>query len=913
MKHLFFLFSAIALLFSVSAAEALILQKTALPGSSRLPVSGNLEKGNLSPEFRSAGTAAFWVRPDGWDQQETAWHFFLAAGKIGKDTPHIHLYRFPDGRTRLLWSLNSGKKQAGELLMQAPFRKGGWTHLAFTWKAKNGHTDLKLYLDGRLMKSRRVEFEFGGAFPMEWKFGDRPAWNPKSPHSTTIGRIELHPTVLDDAAVAALAAQKMKDGAITLINRKFIPGSVNQISGVVESHSVSGLVLEAVFADELGKTVTEKLEPRWERAGKQLRFHAELRLPDDTVETRLAVRSEKGASPVWKAEKIRYANWLPPVEPNYWKASWIWSGNVSEPEAHRYFVTHFDADPDQLAKVAFQGACDESAVLYLNGKEAVKISGWAVPVVNENLKSFLVKGKNTLALDAFNVGGSSGFLGELDLVWKDGRVTKIASGADWKASEKQISGWNQPGFDVSGWKTADVRLRPPQAPYGKTAYRNYAVVPVLTQKSPFLDLAAKAGSSIPFRVTYRGAVPESIDAELILLRNGKELFRTQTQTTRSGDCLEIAGKIHFPPFAVSETYQLKLESPSVRFGAGSDASEGIIGQVNVQAAARPQALCAEVRKKNGLPQLHLNGTIVPPILYRNAINTRNNTQSNRFMTGFDEAGVRLFEINLSFEKLWLPDGSVNRDELELYLLSAMYYAPNGRLVVFFNTDAPAWYVKNHPEERYHHSNGPIARVSYASERWRSDSSAFLRKVIRLIREKTYYHQIAGFGLDGGEDGQFMQWTGWNRNYLGDYSPAMKRYFHQTLQRKYGTIGALNRAWNRSFSSFGEIPLPEAEQRKHSPDGFFLDPVGDADVIEYNRAFSDVVADIILGYASVIKQETRRERIVAAYYGKFFSIAGYLEWGEMSIERIIRSPDMDYLIAVEYAQRGAGNPHSVSAP
>ncbi|MEI3004721.1 MAG: hypothetical protein V8T87_08865 [Victivallales bacterium] len=187
------------------------------------------------------------------------------------------------------------------------------------------------------------------------------------------------------------------------------------------------------------------------------------------------------------------------MEPNYWKASWIWSGNTSEPEAHRYFVTHFEADPDQLSKVVFQGASDDRGTVYLNGKAAVKINGWAIPAVNENLKSLLVKGKNTLAVDAFNVGGGSGFLGELNLVGKDGNVTSIASGTDWKASERLTPGWNQPGFDVSGWTSATARLRPPQVPYGETAYRNFTSVPVLSRETPFLNWLRMQGKPSKFR------------------------------------------------------------------------------------------------------------------------------------------------------------------------------------------------------------------------------------------------------------------------------------------------------------------------------------------------------------------------------------------------------------------------------
>lgn len=900
-------------LLSLSASETIILRHRALPGGKIAPTAARQEKVTLPESFQQEGTAALWVRPEGWCQKEKAWHFFLTAGTLGKNTPHIYLYRFPDGRLRLLWSLNTSAKQTGELIVPGIFEKGRWVHLAFTWNATDGHTDLKLYLNGQQAASRRVNFELGRHFPREWRIGDIPAWNPRSRYSTTTGRIELHPRALAPADIAALAAQQMKDGAVTLTNRKFIPGSVNRISGQVETESAAQLRLEAVFVDELGKTTVADLHPRWNSAGGRIKFDAELRLPQDAVETRLTVRSDAGVSPIWKLEKIHYADWLPPIEPNYWKASWIWYGNTSEPEAHRYFVTHFEADPDQLSKVVFQGASDDRGTVYLNGKTAVKINGWAIPAVNENLKSLLVKGKNTLAVDAFNVGGGSGFLGELNLVGKDGNVTDIASGTDWKASERLAPGWNLPGFDVSGWSSATVRLRPPQAPYGETAYRNYARVPTLSRETPLLKLTADAGETVKFRAVFKGAPPQNVDASLLLLRNRRELFRTPVRAAVSGSQLQITGQIAIPPFAMSEEYQLKLESRSVRFGAQGKSQEGEIGTLKVKAAALPQPLRAEVRKKNGIPALHLNGVPVPPMLYRNAINTRNNTRSNRFMTGFDEAGIRLFEINLSLDKLWMPDGSVNTDELELYLLSAMYYAPGGKLVVFFNTDAPGWYVKQHPEERFFHSGGPINRVSYASKRWRTESTAFLRKMIAFIRSRPYYHQIAGFGLDGGEDGQFMQWTGWNRNYLGDYSPAMKQYFQAALRRKYGTVKKLNQGWNRNYGSFEEIQIPSPERRKHSSDGFFLDPVKDADIIDYNRAFSDAVADTILSYAAVIKEETGREKIVAAYYGKFFSIAGYLEWGEMSIERIIASPELDYLIAVEYAQRGAGRPHSVSAP
>lgn len=882
-----------------AANEPIILRGNVLPGAKCPPQSRIYESARLSESFWKAGTLAMWLRPDGWSNQDPAWHFFLMAGIQNKNTPNICFYRFPDGKTRLLWSLNANEKKAGEIITQIPFASGEWMHLAFTWKG----ADLTLYVNGAPAGRRRLNFEMGDQLPMDWKIGDVPYWNPKSKFTTTLGRVEIHPRALSEDEISALARQKMEDGMITVADRKFTPGSVNRIWGRSETNG--DMVLEIKYVNELGQTTTVNRNIEL-RDGQ---FSAELAIPDDAVETRLTLKDKSSVSPVWKLEKIKYADWLPPREPDFWQASWIWYGNVMAPEAHRYFVTSFEVDPDTLELAAFQGAGDDRAVVYLNGRKIAEMSSWAVPTVKENLKDLLVKGKNTLAVDAYNVGGSAGFLGELSLLGKDGSMTCIGTDDGWSASDELVDGWNRPGFDAAGWGKADVIMRPPQLPYGETAYRNFRKIPVLRQSGGNAELKAEAGKSVEFKMAY-DAVPglSEGDVYLKLIRKNRELYSLKLNREVADGKLYLSGRISIPAAALSEEYELKLESRGIRFENGGHA-----GKIKIESGQGNAPLRVEVKKENGLPVLYANGTPVPPMLYRNAINFRNETRNNRFISGFDRKGIRLAEMGITFGQLWKPDGSIDTDELELHILSAFYYAPDTSLVLFFNTDAPAWYVQKYPAERYGCATGPIDRVSYASERWRGDSAAFLEKLVRYIKSRPYYNRIAGFGLDGGEDGQFMQWTGRNLNYMGDYSPSMVQYYHRMLEKKYGDIANLNQRWQRRYHSFDEIVIPTVERRKGSPDKLFLDPVKDADIIDYNRAFSDAVADVVLNYAAVIKSATSGEKVVAAYYGKFFSIAGYIDWGELSIERMIASPDVDYLIAVEYAQRGAGMPHSVSAP
>jgi hypothetical protein len=108
-------------------------------------------------------------------------------------------------------------------------------------------------------------------------------------------------------------------------------------------------------------------------------------------------------------------------------------------------------------------------------------------------------------------------------------------------------------------------------------------------------------------------------------------------------------------------------------------------------------------------------------------------------------------------------------------------------------------------------------------------------------------------------------------------------------------------------------MPKPEIRATLESGYFYNPQDHQVVVDYQQAFSNVVTDTLLKYAHTIKKMTDNNKLVGAYYGKFFSIPGYNEWGEFGTTKVLDSPDIDYLIAVEYSERDAGKPHSVTAP
>lgn len=896
MKKIFLL-----LAFSVLSAFAApqIFRAEVLPGAAVKVPAAKTFTCHITPEYSTCGTFTMWVRPDGWNNNDRAWHFFCKADSDGAAS--IMLYRFTDGKTRLLFKKSDGN--ATDIIADVPFTADEWLHLAFTWQMdeEKNTTELKFYVNGLPAGTRKAPLTISN-FPTTWTIGDQRLWNPQSKFSTSTGRTELHHRVLSAEEIAGIAGQRFYNGKMSVYNYKFSPKSTNTIYGETAPGAVK---LQVEYLDEVN-TPTIVTLPCKAKNGK---FSAELQIPEDTVSTRITLLKSDGTSPVWKITDIKYANFLPDFRPDFWQSTWIWYREYSGKPMRRYFRKTFDADPDTLSLAALQWVCDGGSEIFINGKHIARHGNWAVPRVMDDLLPLLKKGRNVIAVEGYKISGAAGIFGELSLVGKDGSIRKIGTDKTWKAAEHPAENWTAVDFNDSDWAEPQELMRPPQAPYGDTPYRNFAVVPELKNASGIQNITADAGSTCEMTFTFDAVakLPQAA-AYIKLMRKNAELFRTQACFSLENGKLVLRGKINIPAGAMDDLYEVKLDCLSVKY-------PDTLATLQVRAVqSENKPLVTKLERINGVLHFTMNGTPAPLMLYRNAINFRDSTFLNTFISGFDRAGVRLTEVNISLRRFWNEDGSLNTDVLDLYMLSPLYYAPNSNFVLFFHVDAPNWMMKKYPGECYVKDNGqPLNQMSYASEVYHRETAEFLKKTIAYLKTKPYYHRIAGFGLDGGEDGQFMQWTGRPIMYFGDYSQPMKDKYHRHLAEKYVTIDKLNTAWQSNYKSFADIKIPEVSRRHGSLEKLFLDPVKDADVIEFNRVFGVAPADFMLNCAKAIKEATNREKITAAYYGKFFSIAGYMEYGELAVGKVLRSPDIDYLIAVEYNLRGSGKPHSISAP
>lgn len=124
---------------------------------------------------------------------------------------------------------------------------------------------------------------------------------------------------------------------------------------------------------------------------------------------------------------------------------------------------------------------------------------------------------------------------------------------------------------------------------------------------------------------------------------------------------------------------------------------------------------------------------------------------------------------------------------------------------------------------------------------------------------------------------------------------MTTHFQHWLREKYHSDEALQKAWKIPGISIDRVRVPSVAERSRRSAGNFRLPGLDQKTIDYYRRQHELVADLILTFAKTIKTNWKRPVITGAFYGYFFScFSRQAAGGHLAIQKILRSPDIDYL-------------------
>jgi putative heme-binding domain-containing protein len=146
--------------------------------------------------------------------------------------------------------------------------------------------------------------------------------------------------------------------------------------------------------------------------------------------------------------------------------AWIWKSKSPGENEKVFFRREFQL-PTELVSAAVTVTCDNWNRLIVNGKELGMSGEWSVPQSYDVLPHLKPGGRNVIAVEGRNQGGSAGMALRFRATLKDGKKLHVVSDRTWVCSNEAAEGWENPDSPASGdWPKAVVIGKMGDGPWG---------------------------------------------------------------------------------------------------------------------------------------------------------------------------------------------------------------------------------------------------------------------------------------------------------------------------------------------------------------------------------------------------------------------------------------------------------------
>jgi hypothetical protein len=435
---------------------------------------------------------------------------------------------------------------------------------------------------------------------------------------------------------------------------------------------------------------------------------------------------------------------------------------------------------------------------------------------------------------------------------------------------------------------------------------------VLEVKAPD---ALEAGQDFQARLALSADEPLADEPLVLSLVCGSQLYRKwreplpkPTHEWRPGERIQLTtAPIHFPRYAPGGRYTLQARLGWTTLARNADT--GSLASVEIH-GRRPGPLPkAEVRPHNGVPTLWINGVPDSGMCFMTY-----NQREPKYFADFGRAGVNLATFSATSDysyyslapPTWLAPGVFDYGRFDERIGAILEANPQAWIFPRIYLAAPPWWAEKNPDEmaaEADHWSTDEARdrgkpfASPASKKWRADTAEALRRFIEHVRAAPYADRVIGYHIASLHTEEWF-WHGFWLNppsYWG-YDRPSREAFREFLRRRYPDVAALRAAWNDPRVDFDSADVPSKQQRATADLGFFRDPAKSRPVIDFYRFYNELVVETIEYFARVVKGTAGRDKLCGAFYGYMFELAGSPESGHMALERLLRSPDVDFLCA-----------------
>ena len=292
---------------------------------------------------------------------------------------------------------------------------------------------------------------------------------------------------------------------------------------------------------------------------------------------------------------------------------------------------------------------------------------------------------------------------------------------------------------------------------------------------------------------------------------------------------------------------------------------------------------------------------------------------------FANNGADLFHITCSAgrhyhnvaEPTWLGGNKYDYGEIEQMAATILQANPKARIIIRLALGLPPfWYNQNKSSLVKTQSAVDGKQLvwwetdsqvgSLTSEAWRQQQATALRNLVRYCATRPWSSQVIGFNIGGAMTEEWFAWASCDEiikpvKYFGDYSDDNEHAFA---------------AWCKT-KGYPYTRVPDARLRDKPGYDVFPDDTHGKWVMAYNMFISEVSADTIKYFASVVKQETKRKSLVGVFYGYVVLLAGEArqsDSGNFGVRQILECDDVDYLGGVpqHYLRRLTGDGYAQNA-
>lgn len=326
---------------------------------------------------------------------------------------------------------------------------------------------------------------------------------------------------------------------------------------------------------------------------------------------------------------------------------------------------------------------------------------------------------------------------------------------------------------------------------------------------------------------------------------------------------------------------------------------------------------AKVIKQDGRLRLVVDNKIVPITCYKGAIDYKEVNQAGINVILSFNAGLSLYWSKMSWDLTpYRGNGKFDFSKLEKELLFIHNYAPKARVILSLDLDPGEEFFKLYPDSIFRNEKGQLAvrrlygfagfgvpgpnvkrnrhwAVSYASYDYQKYVCDGLVKLCDFLKSSPAGKIVIGFSLNGGHDGQYLQWEYNAARGQADYSPSSIKAFREYIKAKYKTNQALQNAWQDKTVTFDNASLFTEKEWK-SRKIWNTSKLGlDRKVCDGRAFMTDTIANLNNLFARTLKKSIGKEVVVTTYYSS--PIWG--QAGRSSLDLLAKNNAIDIIFQV----------------